>query len=715
MLQAIIKKGRAVAEEVPAPLVSTGAVLIKVVNSCISAGTELGGIRASGQSLIRRALDQPDKVKKALRMVREVGLSKAYETITGKLESGIATGYSLAGIVIGVGEGVSRFKLGDTVAAAGAGVANHAEFVDVPENLVLPIPHDMSFRDAATVALGSIAMHGVRRADLNMGEFGVVFGTGIIGLLAVQMLKLSGVRVVAVDLDNDRLAVASALGAELIVNPRETDAVDTVRNFTGGFGADVVLFTAATANSDPLTQSFRMCKKKGRVVLVGVAGMNLNREDIYPGEIDFLISTSYGPGRYDDRYEQKGYDYPYAYVRWTENRNMAEYLRLVYRAQINLEPLFGDVYPIDRVDEAFAALQNTERRPILVSLDYGEPDSDDLLKLSEHRRKIKIASKVVPSGLVRVALVGAGGFATTMHLPNLQKLSDKYALRAVVDRDGHVARSAARQYGAEFTSTDIEDILGDDDIDLVMICTRHDSHAELILKALRAGKHVFVEKPLAVSEAQVARIREFYESSPSAEPPLVMVGFNRRFSKYATEIKRHTAGRINPLFVRYRMNAGYIPPEHWVHENRGRIVGEACHIIDLMTFLTESEITSVGYESLTPRNERFDSSDNVAITLAYRDGSVCSIDYFAVGNADFPKENMEVHFDGKTIVLDDYTSLRGYGIRVNAITDTVSQKGQREELECLHDALTKKQKEWPIALWDLLQTTEITLAITAVK
>jgi len=713
MLQAIIKKGRAVAEEVPAPLVSKGAVLIKVINSCISAGTELGGIYASGQSLIRRALDQPEKVKKALHMVREVGLSKAYETITGKLESGIASGYSLAGIVIGVGEGVTRFKMGDTVAAAGAGVANHAEFVDVPENLVLPIPHDMNFRDAATVALGSIAMHGVRRAGLHMGEFGVVFGTGILGLLAVRMLSLSGVRVIAVDLDNDRLAVASELGAELAVNPGDSDAVAMVRNFTGGFGADAVLFTAATTSHQPLSLSFQMCKKKGRVVLVGVSGMTLNREDMYPGELDFMISTSYGPGRYDDRYEQKGHDYPYAYVRWTENRNMAEYLRLVYHGQINLEPLFSEVYPIDRVSEAFAALQNPEKRPILVSLDYGQPDLGDLLKLATHSRKVTITSKAVPSDVVRVALVGAGGFATTMHLPNLQKLSDKYALRAVIDRDGHIARSAARQYGAEFTSTDINDILTDENIDLVMICTRHDSHADLTLKALQAGKHVFVEKPLAVSEPELERIRGFYDEFPSSEsPPLVMVGFNRRFSRYAREIKHHTIDRINPLMVRYRMNAGYIPPEHWVHENRGRIVGEACHIIDLMTFLTESEVTSVGCDSIKPNNERFSSSDNVAITLAYRDGSLCSIDYFAVGSPDFPKENMEVHFDGKTIVLDDYVALHGYGVRIDAITDSVSQKGQREELECLHETLTGKRKEWPIALWDLLQTTEITLAIT---
>lgn len=710
MKQAIVKKGKVFPVDVPAPLVSKGCVLIKVVSSCISAGTEISGVQGSGKSLIKRALEQPQNVKKVIDLVRSDGIAAAYAKVKGKVETESVTGYSLSGIVIAVGDGGSRFHVGDHVAAAGAGIANHAEYVDVPENLVMTMPRGMGFAEASTVTLGGIAMQGVRRADLRLGEYVVVVGTGILGLLTVQMLKSSGIRVVATDLDNSRLEIAKELGAEIILNPDSDDIISMVESWTGGYGADAVIFTAATSSSEALSQSFNMCKRKGRVVLVGVAGMEIKREDIYPKELDFMISTSYGPGRYDKNYEEKGLDYPYAYVRWTENRNMEEYLRLVHEGFIRLDKLINATYPIEQVTEAFASLQQPGQKPLMVLLDYGTIDYEKLEEYKQHDRKESISTLPVKGDVVNIALIGAGGFATGMHLPNIEKLSDKYRLHCVVNRTGHKAKSVAERYHAAYATTDYQDVLNDKDVDLVLIATRHDSHASLTLQALQAGKHVFVEKPLATTQKELAAIKTFYAAG-TENKPVLFTGFNRRFSIYAREIKKHTDKRINPLFIHYRMNAGYIPLDQWVHEDGGRIIGEACHIIDLMSFLTENTIKSVSVDSLMPATEKFSSSDNKAITLAYQDGSIATIHYFAVGSKEYPKEYMEVHFDGKTLVLDDYKSLKGFGLKVEELSTATSQKGQYEELIWLNETLKGNEKKWPIELWDMLQTTEVSFEI----
>lgn len=710
MKQAIVKKGKVFPVEVPAPLVSKGCVLIKVVSSCISAGTEISGVQGSGKSLIKRALEQPQNVIKVIDMVRSDGIAAAYAKVKGKVDTEYVTGYSLSGVVIAVGDGVSRCHVGDHVAAAGAGIANHAEYVDVPENLVMKMPRGMGFAEASTVTLGGIAMQGVRRADLRLGEYAVVVGTGILGLLTAQMLKSAGIRVAAIDLDDNRLQIARELGAEIILNPDSDDIIRMVESWTGGYGADAVIFTAATSSSETLSQSFRMCKRKGRVVLVGVSGMEIKREDIYQKELDFIISTSYGPGRYDKNYEEKGLDYPYAYVRWTENRNMEEYLRLVHEGFIKLDKIINATYPIERVPEAFASLQQHGQKPLMVLLDYGTIDHEKLEEYKQHDRKVSISTLSVKGDVVNIALIGAGGFATGMHLPNIEKLSDKYRLHCVVNRTGHKAKSVAEKYHAAYATTDYQDVLKDKDVDLVLIATRHDSHASLTLQALEAGKHVFVEKPLATTQGELDGIKAFYADG-TENKPVLFTGFNRRFSIYAQEIKKHTDKRINPLFIHYRMNAGYIPLDHWVHEDGGRIVGEACHIIDLMSFLTGEAIKSVSVDSLMPATEKFSSSDNKAITLAYEDGSIATIHYFAVGNKEYPKEYMEVHFDEKTIILDDYKSLRGFGLKVNEISTPTSQKGQFEELELLHSVLTLRDKQWPISLENMIETTKVTFAV----
>ena len=709
MIQAIIKKGHVFGEEVPAPLVSNGSVLIKVVSSCISAGTEIAIVKTSSKSVIKRALEQPENVRKVINMAKSDGIAKAYRRVKGKLDGGQPTGYSLSGVVIGVGEGVTNFKIGDRVAAAGAGIANHAEYVDVPENLVLKIPDELDFPKASTVTLGSIAMQGVRRADLNIGEFVVVVGAGILGLLSIQMLKISGVRVAAIDLDEKRLKIANESGAEIVINSEIDDPVKKIINWSNGFGADAVIFTAATGSSEPLSQSFRMCRKKGRVVLLGVSGINIKREDIYVKELDFLMSTSYGPGRYDRNYEGKGLDYPYAYVRWTENRNMTEYLRLVNEGLIKLDKLISGNYPIEEVTESFESLKNLDNKPLMVLLDYGEPEYEKLIEYKNHDRKIFFNKNPTKKEIVNIALIGAGNFAVGMHLPNIEKLSDKYKLYAVMNRTGHKGKVVAQQYGANYVTTNYDDILNDENVDLIMITTRHDSHAELTLKALKAKKNVFVEKPLVVNQQQLEKLEQFFDSSGNT--PVLMVGFNRRFSKYAHEIKKHTDKRVNPLFIHYRMNAGYIPLEHWMYEDGGRIIGEACHIIDLMTFFTGCRIVSISYEEMTPLTDYFSDNDNKSIILKYENGSVATIEYLAVGSKKFSKEYMEVHFDEKTIVMQDYKALKGYGIKINEISTKISQKGQLEELERLYETIIGKNSKWPIGLWDMIQTTKATILL----
>lgn len=711
MLQAIVKKGKVLAEEVPAPVVSKGMVLIKVMYSCISAGTEMSTVNASKESLLKKIINQPEKAIKVLHSILTDGVVRTYDKISGKLASGTPVGYSVAGIVIDVGEGVTTLNKSDIVAATGAGFANHAEFVTVPENLVVKIPKDMDCKFASTVALGSIALQGIRRADLKIGEFCVVIGSGILGLLAIQMLKISGIRVIAIDLNERRLQIAKELGAEIAIDPQKEDPIKIVENFTGGYGADAVLFTAATNNSEPLSQSFKMCKKKGRVVLIGVSGMEIKREDIYAKELDFMISTSYGPGRYDAKYEEKGLEYPYAYIRWTENRNMQEYLRLVYEGKVKLDLLINAVYPIQKVSEAYEILNNNQTKPLIVLINYGNSDSGQLGENLIQERKIILNTSQIKKDRINIALIGAGSFAMGMHLPNIQKLSSKYKLYAVMSRNGYHAKSVAAKYGAKYATTAYEDILNDSDVDLIMICTRHDSHAELTLKALEKGKNVFVEKPLAVNQEELDKIKDFYSKDEAGEKPFLMVGFNRRFSRYAQEIKKHTDRRINPLFIHYRMNAGFIPLDHWAHEYGGRIVGEGCHIIDLMTYFTGSRIESVNMDSIKPKNEKFSSTDNLSVILKYDDGSICTIEYFAVGNKNFPKEYMEVHFDEKTIVMDDYKKLKGYGVKINEISTSTSQKGQLEELEKLYETLKGNSSKWPIELWDMIQTTETTFKI----
>ena len=716
MIQAILRKGRVIGEDVPLPSVSKSSALIKVMYSCISPGTEVSMVHASEKSLIKKAFEQPAKLKRAFKMVESEGILETFEKIKKKWEMGSVLGYSLSGFVLVIGSGIKDLKVGDRVACAGSGIANHAEYVDVPRNLIVKIPDHLKFQEASTVALGSIAMQGVRRADITFGEYVVIFGLGMIGQIVLQISKNAGARVIGIDLDERRLKVGKENGADLVLNPDDSDIVKEVIHFSDGYGADKCVFTATTKSSIPLHQAFQMTRRKGKVVLVGISGMEIKREDLYPKELDFLISTSYGPGRYDEEYEERGLDYPYAYVRWTENRNMQEYLKELAEGKINLKNLIEKVYTIENVGEAYEELRKPGR-PLVVLLEYNQNLPENLQTLCQKESKVHLSPEIVKKeGIINIGIIGAGNFATSVHLPNLSRMEDKYRIDAIMSKTPHRAKTIASQYHARYATCNMDDILNDKEIDLVLIATRHNLHGDYVLRALNAGKNVFVEKPLCIKEEDLHSIRSFYNSPLTTRHsplPLLMVGFNRRFSKYAQEAKRHVAKRINPLLMHYRVNAGYIPLDHWVHgeEGGGRIIGEVCHFIDLFTFFTDSKVKEIFTSTLTPKTQSLSPDDNRVIVLNYEDGSIATLEYFATGSKDFPKEYVEIHFDEKTIVIDDFKSLKGYGLKVNEMKSKIPEKGHREELEILYDCITGKIRKWPIELWDMVQTTEVTFEI----
>lgn len=693
-----------VVTETPEPNVARGTVKIKVAYSCISAGTEMSNIKSANQSIVQRAIDKPQQVMAVWNMVKNEGLKTAKNKVDAKLNALMSSGYSVSGVVVEIGAGVDDFKVGDYVSAGGAGIAKHQGYVVVPKNLVVHVPEGLALSYASMGTVGSIAMHGVRRAGLTLGEYGVVVGCGLMGLLAIQMMKASGVKVACTDVNPARLKMASELGANKIINSAEEDPVVAVKNWTNGYGVDAVLFTASTHSDEPLSQSFNMCRRKGKVVLLGVSGMNIKREDIYKNEIDFCISTSYGPGRYDPEYENKGIDYPYAYVRWTENRNIYSFLELIRDGKINIEHIGPKIYPVDNAKEAYSGIQTNPGEHIITILDYGYQseslkESTMSVRLNEHKK--------IAKGQITIGLIGAGNFAKNNLLPIVNKNQEKFYLKSVVNRSGDKALNVGKQYGAEVISCDNNVIFEDPDIDMVMICTSHGSHADLVLKGLRAGKHVYVEKPLCTTMEQLEAIKAFYADDSIKVKPALMVGFNRRFSKYAKEIKRVLDKRSAPAMIHYRMNAGFIPAEVWVHNDGGRIIGEGCHLIDLMQFLVDQEVTGCNICSFKPKTGMYLSEDNRSISMEFADGSIAVIDYFSCGSKELPKEFMEVHYEGKTILMQDYMKLTGYGVKVKEMKDSAPKKGHEEEWLAMYETLRKGES--PIELESIFKTTELSI------
>jgi len=708
MKQVLIRHGRAVLEDVPAPRLEAGRVLVEVSHSCISIGTELSGISGSGKPLWKRALEDPKKIGGALEMAAARGIGQTVRVIREGAEATTATGYSAAGRVIAVGEGVEGFVPGDRVACGGGQYAYHAEYISVPENLTAAIPDPVGLAAASTATLGAVALQGVRRAMPTLGETFVVVGLGILGQLTAQLLKANGCRVVGLDPRPQRVQRAIDLGMDLGFSTDGGNAVKRVLQFSGGIGADGVIITAASADPDLLTGAMRYCRRKGRAVLVGDVPIRFERGDIYQKEIDFYISTSYGPGRYDQRYEEHGMDYPPAYVRWTENRNMLEYLRLVSDGQVRVDVLIDRVFPLQEVGDAYAALQSGDTSPLMVLLAYPEKPAGILPSTSIANPDITNARPV--DGRIRIALIGAGEFARAMHLPNLRELGGDFLLHAVVSRSGHNAQSVARQYGATHAGTDVEAVLHDDGVDAVLIATRHHLHADLTLRALTAGKHVLVEKPLALSIEELTGIEESFAGRQRA--PVLLTGFNRRFSRHLRPILDLVRERAGPFIANYRMNAGHLPSDHWVHgsEGGGRNIGEACHIYDLFTALAGSEVRSVEVLTIVPSSGHFRRDENFIATLGFADGSAATLTYTALGNASHPKERLELYCDGAVAELDDYRRLRLDGVESRGARSTNPDKGHKEELQAFAAAI-RGETGWPIPLWQQLQAMRTAFSI----
>ncbi|MBE9913891.1 Gfo/Idh/MocA family oxidoreductase [Paenibacillus donghaensis] len=712
MNQVIIRQGSAVVEQIPAPEIREGTVLVQVDHSCISIGTEISGLQTSGVPLWKRAVQQPDKVRKLMQIAAAQGLSHTRNMLKVKTGSGQPLGYSAAGTVIEVGAGITDLKAGDRVACAGAQFAHHAEIIRVPRNLVTPVPERLEMAEASTVTLGAIAMQGLRRAAPTLGETFVVIGLGILGQLTTQLLKANGCRVIGTDLDKDRIVLAQRLGMDLAIWPGEDNGVEAALRLTDGLGADGVIITAAAKSSSILAEAFRMTRKKGRVVVVGDVGLEINRSDIYEKELDFYISTSYGPGRYDRNYEEKGQDYPLGYVRWTENRNMREYLRLVAEGKIQLEPMISRVFPLSEAAEAYAFIQHAEAKPMMVLLSYPQT-----AVISGDRHKVTInpqlSARVGMERKVRIGLIGAGEFAKAMHLPNINALSGMFQLQAVMSQTGHNAAETAKQFGAAYAATSYRLLLEDPEVDAVLIATRHDTHASIVLEALEAGKHVFVEKPLALTRTELEDIEKFYADLPDGKSaPVLVTGFNRRFSPYAAKIKEITERRSNPMILNYRMNAGYLSLDHWTQteEGGGRNRGECCHIYDLFTYLTGSRVQRIHVSHIDPATKHYTHTDNFVATMEFGDGSVATVTYTALGSKSYPKEQMDIYVDGKNIFLDDYRRLLIAGSSTKGLDTKIASKGQRETLERFGEAVQGRMG-WPIPLWQQIQATEIALEV----
>lgn len=685
-------------EDVPAPQVSPKAVLVRVEYSCISAGTEIAALEATRTGNYVRSWLHADRARRVLKALREHGMQTTLRLARSRIGSARPTGYSAAGMVVAVGGEAHSFRVGDRVACAGAGIANHCEFIDVPTNLAVRVPPELGLREASTVTPGAIAMQAVRRAAPTLGETAVVIGLGVLGQLLIQLLRANGCRVIGVDRDATRVALSREHGADVgIVSER--GFADQIVQFTDQVGADFVLVAAATNDNDTINEAMRSSRKKGRIVIVGDVGLGLERAALYEKELDVLISTSYGPGRYDPAYEVHGNDYPLAYVRWTENRNMAEYLRLAAAGIVSLTRLWAEPIDVDRAPQAYELLRQPGDRPLLITLGYSK-------RKDEPRRRVNILSAPFPKGRIQVAVAGAGGFAQSVHLPNLVRLNDIFAVTAIMSRTGATAKSVAERFGAHYATTDYSQLLRDDNVDALVIATRHHIHASMVLEALRHGKHVFVEKPLALNVEELAQIEEFFQNA--GDTPVLLTGFNRRFSPAMSRIKTVIQERQTPLMVNYRMNAGYLPMNCWVQgsEGGGRNLGEACHIYDLFSFLTGAQPIKTLGAAIAPPSIRWAKNDNFVATISYADGSLCTLTYTALGSTQHPKERMDLFVGGKVVTLDDYHEVVLVDEKRHRWASPNWGKGHREEIEAFGKCI-REGGEWPISLEEQFSVTRI--------
>jgi predicted dehydrogenase/threonine dehydrogenase-like Zn-dependent dehydrogenase len=693
-----LRTGATEVADVPQPALGARQLLIRSRRSLVSAGTERMLVEFGKAGWIEKARQQPDKLRMVRDKISTDGLVPTLEAVLAKLDRPIPMGYCNVGEVLAVGSAATEFAVGDRVASNG----HHAEVVAVPVNLCAKVPPGVSDDQAAFTTIAAVALQGVRLAQPTLGEAVVVIGLGLIGLITVQLLRAHGCRVLGLDFDSQRLALARTFGAE-VVDLASGDPPSAAHAFGRGRGVDAVVITAATDSNDPVHQAASMARKRGRIVLVGTAGLELSRADFYQKELTFQVSCSYGPGRYDPAYEERGVDYPVGFVRWTEQRNFEAVLDMIAEGKLDATPLISHRFPIAEAARAYELVSGTT--PSLgILLDYPDvPPAEP----ANAPQTVRTAPRSARSGAPRVSVIGAGNYAASVLIPAFKDAGVE--LRKVACNTGASGVHAARKFGFEEATTDTEAVLADDETDVVVIATRHDSHAGLVCRALAAGKHVYVEKPLALGLDELAAVERAYRTAQGNGARIMTVGFNRRYAPHIRQIKT-TLGDIRaPKALSMTVNAGAVAPDHWTQDplaGGGRIVGEACHFVDVLRFLAGAPIEHHAITTMTA-----DAPDTATITLTFADGSIGTIHYFANGSKSFPKERLEVFAAGKVIQLDNYRRLLGFGWpRFRPMRLWRQDKGQKAFAAAFVDAIAKGGPP-PIPFEELLEVARVTLAL----
>ncbi len=659
-----LKTGKMELSEVPVPAIAKGKVLVRNHYSVISAGTEGGKVSTARKGYVGMAKEKPAQVKQVIDTLKSEGFASTYRRVMNKLDALSPLGYSAAGVVMEVGEGVTRLRVGDRVAMGGEGAA-HAEVGSVTENLTVKVPDDVDLRYAAYSTVASIAMQGVRQAGLSLGESCVVIGLGLLGQLTVQMLKAAGVKVAGIDIDPAVVELSLRSGADLAFTRGSGEEEKAIIDFAGGYGVDAVIITAGTSSLDPVELAGKLCRRKGKVVIVGAVPTGFSRENYYKKELELRMATSYGPGRYDPEYEEKGLDYPIAYVRWTENRNMGAFLQLLSDGSLDLSFLTTHEFKFANASEAYEMILQHSEQHVGIVLKY---DTESAVAAS-----IDATTTVAPAGSrLKVSFIGAGSFAQNLLLPNIGKAE----MITVATSQGHTAKNVAQKWDFRKATCDVSEVFGDDS-NVVFIATRHDSHAGYVMESLRAGKNVFVEKPLCLTEDELEEIAGIYRD---AGGPRLMVGFNRRFAPQIRTVKKEFSDKL-PKSINYRVNAGAIPADHWIQDKDvggGRIIGEVCHFVDLAMFLAGSLPKSLSASAMEDPSGLLDTLN---VNILFRDGSIANVSYFANGSKAMKKERIEIFSSGKAAVVDDFSKLDLFRSRKSSKSGMSQDKGHAREVK----------------------------------
>ena len=697
----LLKNGEIRVIEVPPPVLGKSFVLVRNHYSLISAGTEGSTVRAARKGIVGKIKERPEQARQVLELLKQQGPVQTYRTVMKKLDAYSPLGYSSAGKVIEVAPDIPGISVGDLVACGGAGYANHAEIVAVPFNLCVKLPHGADLRKAAYNTLGAIALQGIRQADLKIGERCAVIGLGLIGQLTSLMLQAGGIKVIGIDVDSRMVEIAKNHCLDLAFTRSEPSLLDEILAFTKGVGVDAVIITAATESLDPVNLAGAIARKKGRVVVVGDVPTGFERENYYKKELEIRMACSYGPGRYDMSYEEKGIDYPVGYVRWTEKRNMEAFQELVHSGRINIDYLTTHVFDLADASQAYDLILKREEPclGILIKYDVGREEPKKRIVLRER----------TPLKRINIGFIGAGNYAQSYLLPNIPNHED-ITLKGILDASGTVSRRVAEKYGFEFCTSDEKDIFDNEEINTIFIATRHDSHAQYVLKGLRAGKNISVEKPLCLKESELEEIKENYHSLiQQNKAPLLIVGFNRRFSPLS-KILKERFGK-GPMAMIYRINAGPIPRDSWIQDpdiGGGRVIGEVCHFVDFLTFLNGSLPDSLSASALADSENL---EDTVCINLKFRNGSVGTISYFSNGSKKLFKEYIEVYKSGMVGMIRDFKEIEIFESKKRFKKKLMSQdKGQKTMVASFFEAI-KTGKPSPLSFDELYSATEATFKI----